>query len=236
MSRILYKIFFLQVFVCIFLSVLFHVFMSLSSVSPYDVLLIQLQIQWLHDPEPPIARHSSHYDQTWFWHQFRDVTVIWNFQTGLWKLYAVPKSAFDAPIFPTHCSHLCCHERAGLERPSWSCSRARETEGRLRHSWWYKLPLFNPNPTMVVQTATIEFNPHFHGTNRHFCTQPHAHGTNKFSWWCKQAFLLNSHTGRTYRHFSVGANRLFDSFFMLVEQTASVLVVQTSFSTESPRC
>ena len=26
---------------------------------------------------------------------------------------AGPKSAFDAPSFPAHSSHLCCHERAG---------------------------------------------------------------------------------------------------------------------------
>jgi len=26
---------------------------------------------------------------------------------------AGPESAFDAPLFPTHSSHLCCHERAG---------------------------------------------------------------------------------------------------------------------------
>jgi len=31
---------------------------------------------------------------------------------------AGPESAFDAPLFPTHSSHLYCHERAGGGRQS----------------------------------------------------------------------------------------------------------------------
>jgi len=29
---------------------------------------------------------------------------------------AGPESAFDAPLFPTHSSHLCSHEQAGWVR------------------------------------------------------------------------------------------------------------------------
>jgi len=42
---------------------------------------------------------------------------------------AEPESAFDAPLFPTHSSHLCCHERAGWGRQNWVWPRAWETLG-----------------------------------------------------------------------------------------------------------
>ena len=42
---------------------------------------------------------------------------------------AGPEPAFDAPLFPTHSSHLCCHEQTGWGRQNWVCPRARETPG-----------------------------------------------------------------------------------------------------------
>jgi len=50
------------------------------------------------------------------WRQLRDVTVMWNFQTGLWdgkQLYAGLASAFEASLLPTHFKHLCFHKWAG---------------------------------------------------------------------------------------------------------------------------
>ena len=38
-------------------------------------------------------------------------------------------TAFDAPLLPTHSSHLCCHERAGWGRQNWLCPRAQEILG-----------------------------------------------------------------------------------------------------------
>jgi len=45
------------------------------------------------------------------------------------QVIAGPESAFDAPLFPTNFSHLCCHQRAGWGRQNWVCPRARETLG-----------------------------------------------------------------------------------------------------------
>jgi len=42
--------------------------------------------------------------------------------------------------------------------------------------WWYKQTISNSIPMLVVQTAAIQFNPHAHGTNRHFSIQPSR-------WW-----------------------------------------------------
>jgi len=32
------------------------------------------------------------------------------------QVIAEPESAYDAPLFPTHSSHLCCHEQTGWGR------------------------------------------------------------------------------------------------------------------------
>jgi len=47
------------------------------------------------------------------------------------QVIAGPESAFDAALFPTHSSHLCCHERAGWGRQNKVCPRALETLGML---------------------------------------------------------------------------------------------------------
>jgi len=61
---------------------------------------------------------------------------------------AGPESAFGVPLFPTHSSHLCCHERAGWGgRQNWVCPRARETLG-MPLQWW---PI-NPND---IHSATL---------------------------------------------------------------------------------
>jgi len=36
---------------------------------------------------------------------------------------------FDAPLFPNHFWHLCCHERTGCGRPNWLCPPVWETLG-----------------------------------------------------------------------------------------------------------
>jgi len=37
------------------------------------------------------------------------------------------ESAFDAPLFPTNFSHICCHKRAGWGRQNGACPRVRES-------------------------------------------------------------------------------------------------------------
>ena len=50
---------------------------------------------------------------------------------------AGPESAFDAPLFPTHSSHLYCHQRAGRGRQNCVCPRARETRHCFFAGKWF---------------------------------------------------------------------------------------------------